>query len=343
MSAIKLPTKTQLLLLSILWFIIGISIQIIETYRSTHQVNTIDVLVTTALLLLAVSFIYIAQNYTSTFFNNVYSRLSITTAIALLTVILQKTIILKLVTVVNYDQIFSETIVIRTAVCMMVIAFNSFTFWLLYFIKKTNVENSARSSAENSLRDAELMKLRQQIQPHFLFNSLNSINALIGTEPKLARQMIQNLSDFLRGTLKKDENKPVTLKEEIDQLKLYLEIEKIRFGHRMNIHFNINNDTLEKKLPPLILQPIVENAIKFGLYNILDKVEINIVAEMKDHLLFIEITNPFDENTSVTRKGEGFGLSNIQRRLQLIYHRADLLKIEREEKTFKTIIQIPQV
>ncbi|MGZ4091115.1 MAG: sensor histidine kinase, partial [Bacteroidia bacterium] len=191
-------------------------------------------------------------------------------------------------------------------------------------------------------RNAEYRALQSQIQPHFLFNSLNSINALVVSEPHQARKMIQNLSDFLRGTLKKDENKPVLLKEEIELLKLYLDIEKVRFGHRMSIDFNVEESALDKTLPPLLLQPIVENAIKFGLYNVLSDVKITISATTQANALLVTVTNPFDEKTAVTRRGEGFGLSLIQRRLQLIYHRADLLKIEKQEGVFKTLILIPQ-
>ena len=180
------------------------------------------------------------------------------------------------------------------------------------------------------------------MQPHFLFNSLNSINALVVSEPQLARKMIQNLSDFLRGTLKTDENKNVPFSEEINLLKLYLEIEKVRFGHRLSVKFNINDDTLNLKLPPLLLQPIVENAVKFGLYNVLEDVEISVSAQFQNNLLTIKITNPFEDDASQTRKGEGFGLSLIQKRLQLIYHRSDLLNIEKNNTSFTTIILIPQ-
>ncbi len=95
-------------------------------------------------------------------------------------------------------------------------------------------------------------------------------------------------------------------------------------------------------MPALILQPVVENAIKFGLYNVLDQVEISVNAQIKNNLLAIAITNPFDESTSQSRKGEGFGLSLIQKRLHLIYHRTDLLVIEKNNSIFTTIILIPQ-
>ena len=91
-----------------------------------------------------------------------------------------------------------------------------------------------KADAEKLAKEAELFKLRQQLQPHFLFNSLNSINALIGMRPEEARKMVQQLSDFLRGTIKKEETQWVSLEEELQYLQLYLDIEKVRFGNRLN-------------------------------------------------------------------------------------------------------------
>src|SRR5690606_27683378 len=111
----------------------------------------------------------------------------------------------------------------------------------------------------------ELYNLRQQLQPHFLFNSLNSIIALIGNQPDRAKEMVFQLSDFLRGTLRKDDQQLIPLAEEVDHLKLYLEIEKVRFGHRLEVKIEIPKEAMEKKLPAMIVQPLLENAIKYGL------------------------------------------------------------------------------
>jgi LytS/YehU family sensor histidine kinase len=191
-------------------------------------------------------------------------------------------------------------------------------------------------------RDAELASLRQQLQPHFLFNSLNSINALIGTQPEKARNMVQQLSDFLRGTIKKDDSQLVPLFEEMQQLKLYLEIEKVRFGHRLVASMDSDNTSLSAKLPPLLIQPVVENAIKFGLYDTIGETVISIKAKMEYNNLLIEVENPFDPTTSTPRHGTGFGLSSLQRRLYLLYARNDLLSTTQNEKTFTTQIRIPQ-
>lgn len=337
-----LPTKVQLIISAVLWFVIGIAFQALLVAKVTGVRSYIDLSVTGCLLIVSMFFVYILQRYSGNYFNNILTRVGILGVLVFKIVWIQKVLLTRMIPDAAYVQVIEHTMIIRVFTAFLIVSFFSFAMWLIFYLKKQDDHDKLKTSAESSLRDAELMKLRQQIQPHFLFNSLNSINALVGSEPARARKMIQNLSDFLRGTLKSDENHPVPLKEEIDLLKLYLDIEEVRFGHRMRVKFDIPAEALAQKLPPLLLQPIVENAIKFGLYNMMEEVEITINAKARQHMLDIIVTNPFDEKTSVTRKGEGFGLSLIQRRLQLIYHRADLLTIERANGIFTTHITIPQ-
>lgn len=215
---------------------------------------------------------------------------------------------------------------------------------IIYYSQLDQKENEKRKAeAEKLARDAELYNLRQQLQPHFLFNSLNSINALIGFKPDQARMMIHQLSDFLRGTLKKDDQQNVTLTEELAHLQLYLDIEKVRFGHRLMTEISCDSKCQECKLPPMILQPIVENAIKFGLYDTTESVTVSIRAEWDDNYLIIMIQNPYDPNTARPRKGTGFGLSGVQRRLDLLYARTDLVETHANDNIFTTIIKIPQI
>lgn len=240
-------------------------------------------------------------------------------------------------------RFFDESIPIRYAFFTLMIVFLTAFSWLWYGSKEQSEIKSRRQEAEKLLKDAELSRLRQQLNPHFLFNSLNSISALAGSKPEVARKMIQQLSEFLRGTLKKDELELVALDEEMHHLSLYLEIEKVRFGHRLNIEIETSEDSKKMKLPSLLLQPIVENAIKFGLYDTTDQVTIIIKAQEVASMLEIIIVNPYDMNTAVQKQGEGFGLSSVQRRLQLIYARPDLLTISKEENKFTTRIRIPQL
>jgi len=215
---------------------------------------------------------------------------------------------------------------------------------LIWYVQQDQKENEKRKAeAEQLARDAELYNLRQQLQPHFLFNSLNSINALIGFKPEEARKMIHQLSDFLRGTLKKDDQKQVPLSEELQHLNLYLDIEKVRFGHRLQTEISCDDHCNEAMLPPLLLQPIVENAIKFGLYDTTGQVTISIRAEIEDKYLVVMVQNPYDPQTARPHHGTGFGIRGIQRRLYLLFARNDLVETYLNDDIFTIMIKIPQV
>ncbi|MDP9080846.1 MAG: histidine kinase [Bacteroidota bacterium] len=215
---------------------------------------------------------------------------------------------------------------------------------MLYYTQLDQKENEKRKTeAEQLARDAELYNLRQQLQPHFLFNSLNSINALIGFKPDEARRMIHQLSDFLRGTLKKDDQQQVPLTEELTHLNLYLDIEKVRFGHRLQTEISCDEKSGQAVLPSMLLQPIVENAIKFGLYDTIGDVVVSIRAEMDGNYLVMMVQNPYDPQTSRPRKGTGFGLRGVQRRLYLLFARNDLMETHANDNIFTTIIKVPQL
>ncbi|MGH2563597.1 MAG: sensor histidine kinase, partial [Ginsengibacter sp.] len=134
-----------------------------------------------------------------------------------------------------------------------------------------------------------------------------------------------------------------TLEEEIQYLRLYLDIEKVRFGHRLQIEIIYTDEALLLKLPSLLLQPVVENAIKFGLYDTIGDVLIKLEAATENNYLKIMVQNPFDPETSQPLKGTGFGLTSIQRRLFLLFGRQDLLQTRKDEANFITTILIPQI
>lgn len=213
---------------------------------------------------------------------------------------------------------------------------------LWYTLDDQQEQEIRKADAERLARDAELFRLRQQLQPHFLFNSLNSISALVTLQPTQARKMIQQLSDFLRGTLRKDEQQWISLEEELQHLQLYLEIEKVRFGHRLNTEIVQGPEAGKFMIPHMLLQPVVENAIKFGLYDTTDAITIRVSALVIDHYLVISISNPYDPETSSPRQGTGFGLHSAQRRLYLLYARNDLLTTQTDQNIFTTTIKLPQ-
>lgn len=238
----------------------------------------------------------------------------------------------------HFFEVLPYRFIINFLLLLCVIIIN--IFWN---IQEEYEENKKRKEeSERILRDAELYNLRQQLQPHFLFNSLNSIIALIGIKPDEARNMTFQLSDFLRGTMRKDDKQLIPLNDEISHLRLYLDIEKVRFGHRLSTTFNLQENTQTAKVPSMIVQPLMENAIKFGLYNVIGDVEITMDIRLENHMLYITITNPFDNDQFETKKGTGFGLSSIQRRLFLLYGRTDLLDVTIKNNIFISTLKIPQ-
>ena len=241
-----------------------------------------------------------------------------------------------------YTQFFSRSWPVRFDIVFLQVGCMAILSVLWYSSEEEQENRQRRNDAERLAKEAELFKLRQQLAPHFLFNSLNSISALIGSRPEQARKMIQQLSDFLRGNLKKEDQQWVPLSEEIQYLELYLDIEKVRFGHRLSTIIICDDDCLERKLPPMLLQPIVENAIKFGLYDTTEAVTISIRAWLDGKFVRIEVSNPFDPETSRPKKGTGFGLTSIQRRLYLIFARPDLMETRVDNNLFTTIVRIPQ-
>lgn len=242
-----------------------------------------------------------------------------------------------------YITILRQSSFIRYAVAFLMVGCMAMMSLLWYTQQEQKEADARKTEAEKMAKDAELYKLRQQLQPHFLFNSLNSISALTGSQPEKARHMIQQLSDFFRGTLKKDELVWITLKEELEYLQLYLNIEKVRFGYRLNTVVVHDEDVLQMKLPTMLLQPVVENAIKFGLYDTTGEVTITITAKNVNGFLEVTVQNPFDAETSQPLQGSGFGLVSIRRRLFLLFARHDLLTTATENNYFITTVTIPQV
>lgn len=242
----------------------------------------------------------------------------------------------------GYTDLLHHSLSIRFSIAFLLLGCVTMISILWYNQQEQKEKDERKTDAEKLAKEAELFKLRQQLQPHFLFNSLNSINALIGSRPEEARKMVQQLSDFLRGTIKKEDTQWVTLQEELQYLQLYLDIEKVRFGNRLNTEIEIDENTKQLKLPALLLQPIVENAIKFGLYDTIGETVIRLYAVKEEDNLVIKVLNPFDPETSSPKQGTGFGLKSVQRRLYLLFARTNLLTTEAKENIFTTIVKIPQ-
>ena len=188
------------------------------------------------------------------------------------------------------------------------------SYLLIAFEKAAQAEKQVLES-QVLARDAEVRALRAQLNPHFLFNSLNSINALVGRDPEAARRMCELLGDFLRQTLALAGRESVPLGEEVKLVERYLAIEEVRFGERLSHDIQVEREIASFPLPPLLLQPLVENAVKHGISERVEGGTIEIRAMAHGDGVRITVANPFDED-AVTQRGEGVGLENVRRRLR---------------------------
>ena len=205
-----------------------------------------------------------------------------------------------------------------------------------------SVQVAARREAESRVlaRDAELQMLRTQINPHFLFNSLNSISALTGFDPGAAREMTVDLAQFFRRTLALAERERITLGEEVTLCEHFLAIEKRRFGAKLGIEMRIGAGAGECLLPPMTLQPLLENAIKHGIRQLDGGGTITVDAVVRDGWLHVAVVNPVADET-VPASGHGVGLKNIRERLAVLYGARARISWLRSETLFSIEITLP--
>lgn len=208
-----------------------------------------------------------------------------------------------------------------------------------YYAFKEKSKNETK--LKELVKEAELHALKSQINPHFLFNSLNSVSSLTMTDPGRAQEMVINLSQLMRYSLKHEQSEKVSLKQELENNKLYLSIEKVRFGKKLNPVFAVEEDCLKAEIPNMILQPLYENAIKYGVYEATETIDVITHVRCSKEFLEVTISNTYDKN-AVGKKGEGIGLRNIRDRLQVIYSNPHLLKIENKNNEFTVTLTIPQ-
>jgi LytS/YehU family sensor histidine kinase len=194
--------------------------------------------------------------------------------------------------------------------------------------------------AEVLSREAELKALKAQINPHFLFNSLNSISALTSVDPARAREMCVRLSDFLRNSLRLGERASVPFSEELALTRTYLDVEQVRFGQRLRIRQDLEPACNTCEVPPLLVQPLVENAIKHGIATLTEGGEIELIARRHRDSLRITVENPFDPDAPAARK-TGFGLVNVRNRLQARYGAAGKLDIEVNGGRYRVVLSFP--
>jgi len=188
-------------------------------------------------------------------------------------------------------------------------------------------------------REAELRALRAQVDPHFLFNSLNSISGLIGADPARAREMCQLLADFLRDSLSLGAAARIPLAREVALAEQYLRIEQVRFGDRLRVRTDVAPESARLTVPPLILQPLVENAVRHGVATRLEGGSVGIATARAGDRAVIVITNPRDPDSA--RKGTGLGLDIVRRRLAAAFGDRAALAIEAAEESYRVSLTLP--
>ena len=220
-----------------------------------------------------------------------------------------------------------------------------FLVWSTLYFAVINFRNWKNEEIKNlelkaAKTETELNAFRAQMNPHFMFNSLNSVRALIDDEPAKAKQAVTLLSGILRNNLLLGKKALVTLKEEMDLVEKYLSLERIRFEERLAVEYDLEPEALKCSLPPLMLQTIVENAVKHGISKRVDGGCIRIVARNQNDVLTISVLNSGHLNTEPNQ--QGIGIMNTKKRLDLMYEGKASFNIESGEDTVTASLTIPQ-
>lgn len=213
-------------------------------------------------------------------------------------------------------------------------------YLLLAFEGAADAEQRVLRS-EIAAREAELRALRAQVDPHFLFNSLNSIAGLIAVDPGRARAMGQLLADFLRESLTLGGAARISIAREVGLAQRYLEIEQVRFGRRLQVVARVDAEIADVPVPPLLLQPLVENAVRHGIATCLEGGRVDITATLAGDMALIVVTNPRDAEGGGGHRGPGFGLDIVRRRLAASFGDAAALVVLPAADSYRVTVTIP--
>jgi len=218
----------------------------------------------------------------------------------------------------------------------------SIIYFAVHVFENWKKEEIANLELKASQTEIELNSFKAQMNPHFMFNSLNSIRALIDENPLKAKEAITSLSGILRNNLTLGRSQTITLKEELDLVEKYLSLEKIRFEKRLNIELDISEDTLAWHIPPFMLQTIVENGIKHGISKRIEGGRLMLSAILKDNMMHITTINSGNYKASEIST-DGIGVINTRKRLQLLYNGKASLNITNLTDEVKVELIIPNI
>jgi sensor histidine kinase YesM len=240
----------------------------------------------------------------------------------------------------EYIDFLNTSIPGRAITGIFIYSLITLIFYLIIYIQHYREKLSQEAELKALVKDAELNWLKLQLNPHFLFNSLNSVSSLTMTQPEKAQEMIIRLSELLRYSLKQKPDSLVPLEKELDNCIKYLDIEKVRFGERLNYSIDCTAECLQHNVPGMILQPLFENAIKHSVAQSTDESKISVGIQKSSVGIEINVSNTIPPNPA-SAEGTGLGLDNIRRRLRLTYGLTNLLTIEKSENIFTVKILIP--
>ncbi|MFT6098940.1 MAG: sensor histidine kinase YesM [Arenicella sp.] len=219
--------------------------------------------------------------------------------------------------------------------------------WMMAYIgitsrRKTKQVEIDNLRLQNSLKEAELTSLSNQLNPHFLFNALNNIRFMIHEDANNAERMLMSLSGVLRYSLESSKNEKVSLKEELEISRLYIDLIKIQFEERLQFTLEISDQLLSCHLPPMVLQMLLENAVKHGIDNIREGGKIEVHAELENQIMTLHVCNDLPEDYATTQSEPGIGLFNIDQRLDLLYAGRGSVDTDITDNRFCVTVTIPQ-
>lgn len=342
-----LVNKVRLIVWWVVWLFLATGQYLIfyYAYGSFTKIGVLDSLVS----FIIYSGIAISLWYPFSFFNTgeirpatIISNLVLSGAIAITLWVLITKFIMQLVLPEpnDYTLYWDATFPYRIGTGAFIYGLIILSYFLFVSLSNLSEKNAKEARLESLVKETELKMLRSQINPHFLFNSLNSISSLTITDPEKARDMIVKLSEFMRYALSRKDEQPVTLQNELENLRLYLDIEKVRFGDKLTTQEIIEPGCLSLKIPVLLLQPLYENAVKHGVYESTENVRIMTEAKINDGYIEIIISNNYDPAPSLKR-GTGTGVSNVTRRLELYYGNRASIQTSKENGIYTVNLYIP--
>jgi len=302
-----------------------------QTFDKTYNKTTFYGLTRLPVKIIAVYFnLYLLNRF---FFQKRYFLFFVLFSLNLITAGLAQTYLSSSPGIFNYETITQFSL----PVCSVVLLSSVLVIIHRFFAK---VNESKQLEIEKI--KSELSFLKTQFQPHFLFNTLNNIYSLTFNNSQLAGKSILQLSGLLRYVLYESGTDEVDLQKEIDHLKDYIELEKIRFAARLELSFNISGEVIERKIAPLLLMPLLENAFKHASNKINEKVWITIDLIVKENTLYFTVENSvfIDGKTHVQDAYSGIGLGNVRRRLSLMYKNYSLDN-ESRENYYHTFLMVP--